>query len=239
MSAEKPLLNPEDIPEEYTQALIEHEDFEEPVRHSMREAGASEQQIDLVTALGRRGRELRLESRHDALTGILNRRGMQEVLDNTAAQAKRETKRQAFAEAQEGENGAAPKPEQEAKPGMMAFVLLDLENFKPINDTFGHERGDEILSGVTTAMTEELRPGDAVARIGGDEFALLLKNVRDPEQVYEILERLGYVFPKRPGTDEPMRINPDKLVIEMVPSDEEAPGKIKTLLNRSLSKLHK
>ena len=56
----------------------------------------------------------------------------------------------------------------------LACLLADLDNFKPINDRHGHLVGDEILKRVATALAEEFRPYDGVARYGGDEFVVLL-----------------------------------------------------------------
>src|SRR5207237_4911053 len=55
-----------------------------------------------------------------------------------------------------------------------ALIVADLDNFKDINDTFGHEKGDEVLREVAKRLREELRETDTVARLGGDEFAILL-----------------------------------------------------------------
>jgi diguanylate cyclase (GGDEF)-like protein len=64
--------------------------------------------------------------------------------------------------------------EAAAKGRRMAVVALDLDGFKPINDTHGHAVGDEVLRGVADAMRARLRPGDAAVRIGGDEFLFAL-----------------------------------------------------------------
>ena len=59
-------------------------------------------------------------------------------------------------------------------PAPMAVVTLDVDHFKAVNDTHGHEAGDKVLQAITTACTAILRPGDMFARLGGEEFAVLL-----------------------------------------------------------------
>ncbi len=104
-------------------------------------------------------REARL-AREDALTKLPNRR---EFLERG---------HQAFAEAQRQE---AP----------FAAVYIDLDHFKEVNDTLGHEIGDQLLKSVAAAMRAHLRASDVPGRLGGDEFALLLPNMKaDTVKVY-------------------------------------------------------
>ena len=70
------------------------------------------------------------------------------------------------------------------------MCLLDLDGFKPINDTWGHKVGDDVLREIAQHMHAVLRGGDTVARWGGDEFVLLLKSVANPQHLAEIVERI-------------------------------------------------
>ncbi len=61
----------------------------------------------------------------------------------------------------------------------IALLYIDLDRFKPVNDTFGHATGDEVLRQLAQRFRNAVRPTDAVARLGGDEFAIILSPVRD------------------------------------------------------------
>ena len=96
--------------------------------------------------------ELRHLADHDALTGLPNRRRFEQELARHLAHVRRY-----------GPEGAA--------------LVLDLDCFKPVNDTFGHAAGDRLLARVAHVLRERLRATDVVARLGGDEFAILLPRV--------------------------------------------------------------
>lgn len=73
---------------------------------------------------------------------------------------------------------------------LLAVCLLDLDSFKPVNDTYGHEAGDHLLVELAQRLTAALRAGDTVARLGGDEFALLLSDLGSVEECQQALKRL-------------------------------------------------
>jgi diguanylate cyclase (GGDEF)-like protein/PAS domain S-box-containing protein len=111
--------------------------------------------IDVTDArqleLERTAAEVRLRhvADHDALTGLFNRRRFEEELDRHIALGRRY-----------GMGGA--------------LLLLDLDDFKRVNDEFGHRAGDRVLTGVAVVLNHRLRESDIVARFGGDEFAVLM-----------------------------------------------------------------
>lgn len=105
------------------------------------------------------------QAREDALTGLANRAALMEQLQHFA-EDRREVDRTG------------------------AFVLLDLDYFKEINDSLGHVAGDSLLSEIGRRLRETVRCGDLVARLGGDEFAILLRDLRRHEDIATIAETL-------------------------------------------------
>jgi diguanylate cyclase (GGDEF)-like protein len=71
----------------------------------------------------------------------------------------------------------------------LTLAYLDLDNFKLINDRLGHAAGDQVLATLVTALQSKLRPGDVVARVGGDEFVIVLPDV-DAVQASPVIDRL-------------------------------------------------
>ena len=102
---------------------------------------------------------------HDALTQLPNRVLFNQRLEHAIAQAQRHRRR-------------------------LAVMFIDLDRFKVINDTLGHECGDQLLREVAQRLTEHLRAGDMVARLGGDEFVVLLEEVTEPSAIVAVAEKL-------------------------------------------------
>ncbi|MDL0432813.1 GGDEF domain-containing protein [Marinobacter sp. TBZ242] len=100
----------------------------------------------------------------DALTGLSNRASFQSSLGRTIAESAR--------------SGAG-----------FALVIMDIDHFKVVNDTMGHEAGDRVLRDVSQRLTERLRITDSVGRLGGEEFGLILRDVK-PEDSFELMDEL-------------------------------------------------
>jgi diguanylate cyclase (GGDEF)-like protein len=75
------------------------------------------------------------------------------------------------------------------RTGNAAVIYVDLDNFKPINDTHGHEAGDAVLKAAGDRLTASLRPADTAARLGGDEFAVLLVDIPE-EHISVVADRI-------------------------------------------------
>src|SRR5439155_3187475 len=72
----------------------------------------------------------------------------------------------------------------------IAVLFLDLDEFKPINDSYGHDAGDRLLVAVSDRLQSCLRPEDTVARLGGDEFTVLLEDITDVRYAIRVAERI-------------------------------------------------
>ncbi|MBG0832937.1 GGDEF domain-containing protein [Planomonospora sp. ID67723] len=114
--------------------------------------------------LRRHARQHEHASLHDPLTGLANRKLFLQKAEHARRRAALE------------EHGAV--------------VLVDLDYFKQVNDTFGHPVGDELLQAVAQRLSAGLRGSDTVARLGGDEFGLLLPNVPDADVAVRLVERI-------------------------------------------------
>ena len=81
-----------------------------------------------------------------------------------------------------------------------ALIVLDVDRLKPINDSFGHAAGDEVLKAIAAALTRQVRASDVVGRLGGDEFALLLWNLSETDAkakaaaFEQAIDELSFVF---------------------------------------------
>ncbi|WED43289.1 EAL domain-containing protein [Legionella cardiaca] len=124
-----------------------------------------------ITSRKKAEKELLYLSSHDILTNLYNRSAFEKTLNKTITRSRQNHEQ-------------------------FAILLLDLDNFKQVNDTFGHHVGDQLLVTVAKHLRENIRANDIVARLGGDEFVILLSNIKTEQEVDKFAKSLIRRFNK-------------------------------------------
>jgi len=138
--------------------------------HRNLNASESKRLTDLVDRLSvaitniRRSESLYQQAHFDALTGLINRRAFEDRLKESLSRSWR------------GENGV--------------LLFIDLDGFKKVNDTEGHEAGDRLLIMISERLREAIRPEDIIARLGGDEFAIIAPGCGEDKSVSHLCDRI-------------------------------------------------
>jgi len=170
----------EDITHEHAQraALARaHEELERRVVERTAELSAANAKLQEEIAERRLAEErIRHMAQHDTLTGLPNRALLADRLAQAVTQARRHDQR-------------------------VAVMFLDLDRFKAINDTLGHEVGDGLLREVAHRLRGAVRAADTVGRLGGDEFVVVLHEVADAESTAQVAEKIlaAFAAPVRVG----------------------------------------
>jgi diguanylate cyclase (GGDEF)-like protein len=124
---------------------------------------------DVEQQLRRANRELTTLATTDALTGLPNRRLFFEIAERALAAARRNRT-------------------------LAAVMSLDLDRLKPINDSYGHQVGDQALSETARRLTRALRQSDTAARVGGDEFLILLPQINQDSDLLRVADKIRALF---------------------------------------------
>lgn len=130
-----------------------------------------------ITQISTRVNALSHQANHDPLTGATNRTAMSDRLRHAIERAERSSER-------------------------IALFFIDLNDFKTVNDRYGHEAGDKLLFEVAKNLRECLRNSDTISRYGGDEFVVIIEDIRDQEHINSVLHTI------QAAIDEPIVINP-------------------------------
>lgn len=120
-------------------------------------------------------KQISYQAYHDLLTRLPNRRFFEERLRYVIADARRRQEK-------------------------VAVLFLDLDGFKQVNDTLGHEAGDKVLRDTAAHLTRCLRETDTVARLGGDEFMIIIPHIQDHDEIRPIIERILNTCRRNVGT---------------------------------------
>ena len=166
------------------------------------------QTFDLIKAISfgiyRKRREMELQriSLRDSLTDLGNRALFDEQLHHAVALAER-------------------------NKDYLGVALIDLDGFKPVNDTYGHRAGDEVLREIARRLDSQVRRSDVTARMGGDEFAAILQGVTDPESFEELRVKLAAAI-----ADTPHIVDGDRVMVgasvglAVYPTDSKDPEEL-------------
>ena len=152
---------------------------------------------------------MRFKALHDPLTGLANRELFGDRLNAAIARSKR-------------------------VGHYAALAMIDLDRFKPVNDTFGHPMGDQVLKEIGAVLTDTVREIDTVARLGGDEFAIIFDGIAVLRDVSIPIER---IFTR---LHEPLKVGGQEIVIgasigvAFYPLDAEAPTDLEQAADRAL-----
>jgi diguanylate cyclase (GGDEF)-like protein/PAS domain S-box-containing protein len=130
--------------------------------------------IDDITQIKENEEKLRYLALHDPLTGLPNRKYLFEQLSQLIIQANRHNRK-------------------------LAIIFLDIDNFKDINDSYGHEIGDKVLLAIAETIKYHLRPGDIIGRIGGDEFIIILDDIAKIEDINIIANKINKAIENIPN----------------------------------------
>ena len=131
----------------------------------------------------------------DPLTGLLNRSGLTRALRRAVARARRQHR-------------------------LLAVGFIDLDNFKDINDHYGHPAGDQVLKELALRLQKALRATDVIARLGGDEFVILVESLRHPADLKRLLAKLKTVLERPYSLSDEAVVLRASLGMTLCPPDE-------------------
>jgi diguanylate cyclase (GGDEF)-like protein len=150
----------------YAEEQIKHLAYHDALTNLLHQPSVAGIVVNYRDVTDRRGLEERLvyQASHDALSGLPNRTLLLERCARALATHRGDA--------------------------AVALLFLDLDNFKDVNDSLGHDAGDRMIVAVAQRLNACLRPGDTAARLGGDEFTVLLEDISGPHDAIQVAERI-------------------------------------------------
>ena len=156
-----------------------------PVRNDAGEVTEVALLLEDVTERKNLEDQLAYQAFHDPLTGLPNRTLLLDRIAQALMRAQYRSERDAERDTERTSERGSQRGRQ------VALLFMDLDNFKYVNDSLGHDAGDRLLVEVARRLQGRLRPADTVARLGGDEFVVLLEEVEDTEEALRAAERIS------------------------------------------------
>lgn len=176
---------------------------------AVRSALMQDTQEQLLSELNVSRAELRRQALYDDLTGLPNRRLLGDRLAQALAVARREST-------------------------LLAILFVDLDGFKPINDRLGHAQGDRVLVEIARRMRSRMRESDTVARVGGDEFTILMTHVTARSQVESLSRSICEALSEPMPTGDELLTVTASIGIAIFPEDSEDAASLMELADQAM-----
>ncbi len=192
------------------------ERFEYLLAPVLDEGGSSEATVCIfrdVTERARAEEKIWHNAHHDLLTELPNRRLFLDRLEQEVKHARRDNR-------------------------SLAVLFLDLDGFKGVNDSLGHEAGDRVLLGVSERLISCVREDDTVARLGGDEFTVILAGVRQNRDVERVARKIADALAMPFHIEQPVRISAS-IGISLFPRDASSPEQLLRAADHAMYKAKK